>query len=102
MRNKTQKNHGHKNHMPVGDCCDTTFRGIGKWYQHMFETLGWMILAKDQGMTDKTTTYLNSMKRLKMAIEQKLKSTRDHDRKEDLMVMHKNVCVLMEHSEKDL
>jgi len=87
---------------PLGECCDTTFHGIHHWYKHMFEHLGWMILAKDRGMTDKTTTYLNSLKRLKMAIEQKLKSTRDHDKKEDLKIMHHNVCILMEHAEKDL
>jgi predicted ATP-binding protein involved in virulence len=87
---------------PLGECCDMTFHGIHHWYKHMFEHLGWMILAKDRGMTDKTTTYLNSLKRLKMAIEQKLKSTRDHDKKEDLKIMHHNVCILMEHAEKDL
>jgi len=102
MHRKTMKKHSTEHHSPVGDCCDTTFYGIGKWYSHMFEHLGWMILAKNNGMTDKTTTYLNSLKRLEMAIEQKLKHIKDKDKKDDLMIMHKNVCVLREHAEKDL
>ena len=87
---------------PVGECCDATFHGLNHWYVHMFEKLGWMILAKDRGMTDKTTTYLHSLKRLKMALEQKMKKTRDPDHKEDLKIMHHNVCILCEHAEKDL
>jgi predicted ATP-binding protein involved in virulence len=87
---------------PIGECCDATFHGLHHWYKHVFEHLGWMILAKDRGMTDKTTTYLSSLKRLKMALEQKLKSTRDHDKKEDLKIMHHNTCILIEHAEKDL
>jgi len=102
---KTMKKRRHNmssHHMPLGDCCDTTFHGLQHWYKNMFEKLGWMILAKNHGMTDKTTTYLNSLKRLKMAIEQKTKSMKDHDKKEDLKVMYDNTCVLMEHAEKDL
>lgn len=104
---KTRKSyHSHdkkmNNNPPIGDCCDTTFHGLNHWYKHMFEHLGWMVLAKNHGMTDKTSTYLNSLKRLKIALEQKLKSTRDHDKKEDIKIMHHNTCILIEHAEKDL
>ena len=107
-RHHTRKAHNQSTHRdsmtdhPVGECCDSTFHGLHHWYKHMFEQLGWMILAKDRGMTDKTTTYLTSLKRLKMALEQKLKKTRDHDKKEDLKIMHHNTCILLEHAEKDL
>ena len=107
-RHHTRKAHNQLTHRdsmtdhPVGECCDSTFHGLHHWYKHMFEQLGWMILAKDRGMTDKTTTYLTSLKRLKMALEQKLKKTRDHDKKEDLKIMHHNTCILLEHAEKDL
>jgi hypothetical protein len=104
-RRHTRKAHSRTHSMmdhPVGECCDATFTGINHWHKHMFENLGWMILAKSHGMTDKTTTYLNSLKRLKMAIEQKMKAMHDKDKKEDLKIMHHNVCILIEHAEKDL
>ena len=40
----------------------------------MFQNLGWMVLANSRGMTDKITTYKNSLYRLKMALEQKIES----------------------------
>jgi len=82
-------------------CCTATFHGINKWYQHMFEHLGWMVLAKNKGYTDKIIVYKNSLIRLKMAIEKKLKSVSEHDRKEDLMIMHRDVDVLLKHVMQD-
>ena len=106
-RRKTMKSHTNKDydvhhHMPIGSCCDATFHGIHEWYKHMFEHLGWMILAKQRGMTDKTMVYLSTLKRLKMAMEQKIKSIKDTDKKTDLKIMLENVCTLMEHAERDL
>ncbi len=98
---KHRANDEHR-HSHIGECCDTTFHGIQHWYKHLFEKLGWMILAKDNGMTDKTSHYLHSLKRIKTALEQKMKSTRDHDKKEDLHIMYDNICVLMKHAEQDL
>jgi len=53
-------------------------------------------------MTDQTTVYLSTLKRLKIAIDQKIKSTKDSDNKADLKIMWGNVCTLMEHADKDL
>jgi hypothetical protein len=61
-----------------------------------------MILAKSREMTDKIAVYLNSLKRCKIAIEQKLEHTRDNDKKDDLKIMHHNITVLMEHAQRDL
>lgn len=100
---KTRKAHKieHTYH-PIGECCDATFHGIGHWYKRLFEELGWMILAKNRGMTDKTAVYVSSIKRCKMAIEQKLENVRDSDKKDDLKIMHHNICILLEHAQKDL
>jgi hypothetical protein len=84
-----------------GTCCDSTFDGIICWHKRMFEELGWMVLAKERGMSDKVMVYKNSIARLKMAIEQKLADTRDKDRKDDLKVLLHNVCVLMDHVNHD-
>lgn len=105
MRKHTRKSH-HRHHSihnnTIGEYCDTTFHGLNHWYEHMFKHLGWMILAKDRGMVDKTSTYLNSLKRLKTALQHKVKSTREHDKKEDLEIMLHNLCILCERAEKDL
>ena len=81
---------------------EVTFHGLNHWYKHLFEKLGWMILAKHNGMTDKTSNYINSLKRFKHSLEYKLKHTKSPDQKEDIRVMHHNICILYEHAEKDL
>lgn len=35
----------------------TTVRGLEKWYQHVFEHLGWMVLAKRDNRTHKLAAY---------------------------------------------
>jgi len=117
MRRKTVKNQAFSGHAfsgqafsghafsshALGDesCCDATYQGIHNWYKVMFEKLGWMILAKEHGMTDRILSYRLSLERLKTSIEHKHKHMRDKDRKEDLGILLKNVHVLMEHVEKD-
>ena len=99
--NKMNKGKSMKMYHGPGTCCDSTFDGIICWHKRMFEELGWMVLAKERGMSDKVMVYKNSIARLKMAIEQKLADTRDKDRKDDLKVLLHNVCVLMDHANHD-
>ena len=84
-----------------GTCCETTFKGLNRWYKSVFEKLGWMVLAHERGMTDKVKVYVNSVYRIHMAIDQKMKKTEDKDRLEDLRVMKKNVQILLNHVQKD-
>ena len=84
-----------------GDCCQATFHGLHYWNKSMFEQLGWMVLAHHYGMKDKVSTYKNSVKRLKMAIEKKLDHMHDQDKCEDLKIMLYNVCILEDHIMKD-
>ncbi len=60
-----------------------------------------MILAKDRGMKDKISVYVNSLYRIQVAIEQKIKTTENADRIQDLRIMHKNIKVLLVHVQKD-
>ena len=101
MRKKHNKTMHMKN-IKEGCCCEHTFCGLSHWHKAMFEKLGWMILAKKMGYHDKIQTYRNSIRRLKEAIEHKLKHhTQDHDRKEDLKIMWGHVCELEDHVNKD-
>jgi len=82
--------------------CYATFHGLDGWFKYLFEKLGWMILAKHYGMTDKIVSYKMSLQRFKECAEQKIKHTRDIDKKHDIQIMHKNICLLIEHAENDL
>lgn len=78
-----------------------TYDGLHKWYVSMFENLGWMLLAKNNGWNDKIITYRNSVNRLEEAIFFKHKNTKDEDRKMDLRIMSENVDILKQHIRAD-
>ena len=83
------------------ECCEATYHGLNEWYKAKFEKLGWMLLAQKYGMTDKVMSYQNSIKRLHVALDQKMRKMRDKDKKDDLILMKKNVEFLMEHVKSD-
>ena len=83
------------------DCCEATFCALNKWYKAEFEKLGWMILAKNKGMEEKIDNYLASLQYLKQSLEKKIEEIHDIDKKNDLLLMHKNVDILMKHVHKD-
>ena len=81
---------------------DETFHGIIVWYENSFKQLGWMVLAQKFGYSDKISSYVNSVHRLKKAIQEKMTHRLViSDRKEDLSIMLKNLEVLIEHINKD-
>ena len=80
---------------------DATFVWLNVWYKNDFEKLGWMILAKSNGDHMKVEAYKNSVKRLYYQLDCKIRTTKDHDRKQDLMIMLKNVKCLLTHIHKD-
>lgn len=93
------KTHTRKHHTKVPH--EHTRHGLHKWYVAMFEKLGWMLLAKNNGWHDKVMTYKNSVHRLEEAILYKHNHTKDPDHKTDLKIMLENVHVLKEHIDKD-
>jgi hypothetical protein len=80
---------------------DATFVWLNLWYKNEFEKLGWMVLAKNKGYDDKVEGYKNSVQRLYYQVGCKVKETKDHDKKQDLMIMLKDVKCLMDHIYKD-
>jgi hypothetical protein len=80
---------------------ETTYKGLTIWYKEKFESLGWMILAKEYGYTDKLAAYKMSLARLLCALENKIAKMKDSDKKDDLKIMQKNVMVLMAHANHD-
>ena len=80
---------------------DVTFHRLCKWYKMEFEKLGWMVLAKKSGNTEKAAVYIHSLTHLKHAFERKLGNIKDADKKEDIKIMLTNLNVLIEHAKKD-
>ena len=78
-----------------------TMYGLNKWSEHVFEELGWMVLANKKGYNDKVNTYKMSVKRLIEHLECKISSVDEKDRKDDLKILLDNAHILMSHVEKD-
>jgi hypothetical protein len=90
-----------KNRKMPGKVGDVTLKGINRWFKSVFEQLGYMVLAKSKGMSDKIQVYINSVHRLKQAIEDKKTKVYDADKVEDLRIMSANLDVLLKHIHKD-
>jgi hypothetical protein len=84
-----------------GKVGDVTLKGINRWFKSVFEQLGYIVLAKSKGMSDKIQVYINSVHRLKQAIEDKKTKVYDADKVEDLRIMSANLDVLLKHIHKD-
>lgn len=78
-----------------------TMHDIQHWFKHMFEKLGWMILAKHHGYRYKISSYKEGLKHLKKTIENKMATVKEIDRLEDLRILHHRLCVLIDHVHKD-
>jgi hypothetical protein len=68
--------------------------GLMKWYVHLYEKLGWMILAKHQGLVLAIEYYKRAIAVLKERIICKINDVRDYDRRNDLQIILNNVVVL--------
>jgi len=79
----------------------TTFHGLHIWYRHLFEHLGWMVLAHKRGYHDKTHAYKNSIRRLKESIANAEKELKEPDRQRDLAILRDDVETLEKHAKRD-
>ena len=80
---------------------DVTYDGLHYWSKSLFEKLGWMVLAHCHGHNEDTKCYIKNIKSLEKAIKEKIQLTHCEDKKNDLMILQRNVKLLLEHSEKD-
>lgn len=79
-----------------------TYQGLHHWHKHMFENLGWMILAKKHGYRTKVKAYLESIVHLEKAIGEKIRMVQEEDRKLDLSILQHNVAILKKEAYKIL
>ena len=80
---------------------DVTIHGLYKWYQSMFEKLGWMVLAHDKKDVKKIEEYYRTLLKLYKSLELKKEKVDDNDKKIDIEIMLKNVRILIIHAKKD-
>ena len=89
----------------------STFAGLHKWYVHVFEKFGWMILAKHEAQTSKSSElrnrmnhkiigYKNMIVSLHEALYEKKSIYSENDRKIDLQNMITNVETLFSYLNK--
>lgn len=79
---------------------ETTYIGLHHWVKHMFEHVGYMVLAAADDRGYKVAAYKKSLTHLKQAIKDKIESTSDIDKKEDLKILHNRVGILEKHVSK--
>jgi hypothetical protein len=60
----------------------------------MFDKMGWMLLAAQQGRRHKLVEYKDNVATLVASIDQKLTTIHDNDRRDDLIILKRQVGVL--------
>ena len=80
---------------------EVTMHSISIMYVKLFEKLGWMIIANSNKDKEKTKMYLHTLKQVKKIIDNKHKSMKDNDKKDDLSIMSDNLSILIKHADND-
>ena len=78
-----------KNKRPPLTLSNSTSANLDRWFEHMLEEVGYMIMAKGKGMLAKVRAYKKSFENLINTIERVREEYVDPDRKRDLGVLHK-------------
>lgn len=76
-----------------------TFNCINKWYDSVFEKLGWMVVDHNRG--ENVSAYKAEIADLEDYLNYALSYTKDGNRKSDLSIMLANTKILKEHADKD-
>jgi hypothetical protein len=71
-----------------------TFSELVGWRKHVFEHLGWMVLAKAKGMTAKVKSYKESVHGLYNSIKHHMSEYKDRNKQDDLRVLLMEVEIL--------
>ena len=95
--NKTSK----KIHKKPKVMCEVTLSALQTWYEHLFEKLGWMILAHKRGMMEKIMNYKHTVQHFEKCVQDRMCHVNDKDAKMDLQIMLDNIGILKDHIAKD-
>jgi len=73
--------------------CVTTFHGLNKWYEHVVEKLGWVLLCSSSN-EDRVKCYIHNIADLKKCINDRLSGMSSSDKQQDLNNMLVNLSKL--------
>ena len=93
LSSKDKKHHSDEEH-------DATFYGLHKWEKKMYEKLGWMVLAKNEGNNLKVDSYMDTICRLKAMLMKKMDQVHEKDHKDDLQILYNDTCILWRAADK--
>lgn len=80
----------------------STMHGVQKWYKHMSQKLGWMVIARGKGYDDKVAMYKKSLSHLLETIDHIAEEYTDADRLHDLNVIRMDAEYLYDYVLKNL
>jgi hypothetical protein len=81
---------------------ERTYIGLHHWYKHMVEKFGWVVIAMNNGDSEKVKHYSSRLEKLRDALAQKQGVLTEEDRKRDLHIMEKHINELIVHFAKFL
>lgn len=70
---------------------DITYMGLYKWYTHMIDKFGWILLAYCEKHKEKLEWYVKALKYLHNYLLQSSQIYKDHDKLFDISVMNKKI-----------
>ena len=80
-----------------------TCKRLNHWYKSLFDKYGWMVLSIHiKGNEIKVTHYFDSLKRLSMALVNKIDQVKDVDKRRDLEIMSDHLEILIKAAIKQL
>ena len=89
---------------------DTTYSGLQCWSKHMFEKLGWIVLAHNDGDTKHVENYIENLEYLLKHVQHKINSLKKMmgkkvdlyliDKISDLKIMENNIMTLHKYAKK--
>ena len=71
-----------------------TFYGLISWKEAMFHKAGMVMVAYEEGDSEKLVSFLEKLEKLATALDNKLDETIDDDRRNDLRIMGNKVELL--------
>ena len=89
MANKTRKVGGGK--LPM---LASTLHGLHRWHDSLFEKVGYMVLAKAKGRTQKIVSFKASIDYFLKSVDHVSKEYQNQNKKHDLNVLRMNMMEL--------
>lgn len=80
---------------------DSTMYGLHKWFESVFEKLGWMVIACEYKDKERLKEYYTCILKLYKSIDLKEKKSNNIDRKEDYKIMKNDLIILLNHVKAD-